>query len=91
LDRNSSLPHAIQAWVKEALTLGDKSSSSDQPADSGEPIYERFMAIAEPILFRTVLESLDGNRSAAADVLGIHRATLRERLARYGIDDSNRR
>jgi len=91
LDRNSSLPHAIQAWVKEALTLGDKSSSSDQPADSGEPIYERFMAIAEPILFRTVLESLDGNRSAAADVLGIHRATLRERLARYGIDDSNNR
>lgn len=90
-DHHSSLHQAIQSWAKEALTLDDKSSSSDQPADSGEPIYERFMSIAEPILFRTVLESLDGNRSAAADVLGIHRATLRERLARYGIDDSNRR
>ncbi|MBL8892409.1 MAG: sigma-54-dependent Fis family transcriptional regulator [Planctomycetaceae bacterium] len=89
--QDTSLPDAIQAWVKEALTMGDKSNASDHPADSGEPIYERFLSLAEPILFRTVLETLDGNRSAAADILGIHRATLRERLARYGIDDPNRR
>lgn len=90
-DRDSPLTQAIQSWAKDAMTLDDQSVSHDLPLHSGEPLYERFMAIAEPILFRTVLESMDGNRSAAADVLGIHRATLRERLSRYGIDDPNRR
>jgi two-component system, NtrC family, nitrogen regulation response regulator GlnG len=87
-EQESALPQAIQAWVKAALTLNDAPAALTEPL--GEPLYERFMAIAEPILFRTVLESLDGNRSAAADVLGIHRATLRERLTRYGLDDPNR-
>ncbi len=36
-------------------------------------------------LFTEVLEYCDGNQSRAADMLGIHRATLRKKLRDYGI------
>jgi two-component system, NtrC family, nitrogen regulation response regulator GlnG len=90
-DQEATLTRAIQSWVEDALTLKDTGAATTLPANPGERLYDRFMALAEPILFRTVLESLNGNRSAAADLLGLHRATLRERLSRYGIDDPNRR
>jgi two-component system, NtrC family, nitrogen regulation response regulator GlnG len=45
-------------------------------------LYERFLAQAEPPLFGVVLEKTQQNRSAAADLLGIHRGTLRKRLER---------
>ncbi len=36
-------------------------------------------------LFTEVLHFCDGNQSRAADMLGIHRATLRKKLRDYGI------
>ena len=39
-----------------------------------------FSSQAEPPLFETVLDSTLQNRAAAADLLGIHRATLRKKL-----------
>jgi len=51
---------------------------------SGEPLptnlYERFLAQIEPGLFDAVLKKTSQNVSAAADVLGIHRTTLRKRM-----------
>jgi len=44
-------------------------------------IYQEFLARVEPSLFDVVLEQTTGNRAAAADLLGIHRATLRKKLA----------
>jgi DNA-binding NtrC family response regulator len=44
-------------------------------------IYQTFLAQVEPALFETVLHSTADNRAAAADVLGIHRATLRKKLS----------
>ncbi|WP_103074962.1 DNA-binding transcriptional regulator Fis [Lysobacter silvestris] len=38
-------------------------------------------------LFVEVLSHCDGNQSRAADMLGIHRATLRKKLREYGIDN----
>ncbi len=55
-------------------------------ADPEAPLYDRFLANFEPPLLRAALESCDGNRAAAAQRLGIHRATLREKLKRYGIE-----
>jgi len=48
-------------------------------------LYERFLALIEPPLFQTVLAECDNNRAAAATVLGIHRATLRQKLKKHGI------
>jgi two-component system nitrogen regulation response regulator GlnG len=81
----SELAHAIELWVNNQMST---THAPDAPPNSAGhvPLFEQFLALAEPVLFRTVLEALGGNRSATADLLGIHRATLRERLARYGIE-----
>jgi two-component system nitrogen regulation response regulator GlnG len=49
------------------------------------PLYERFLELVEPSMLRAVLEQCRGNRASAAQMLGIHRATLRQKLRRYGI------
>ena len=49
------------------------------------PLYERFLAMVEPPLLRAILEQCRGNRAAAAQLLGIHRATLRQKLRKYEI------
>ena len=59
-------------------------AGTDEPVDSA--LYERFLAIVEPPLLRAILEHCRGNRAAAALMLGIHRATLRQKLRKYGIE-----
>ena len=63
------------AWAERELTRPDAG-----------PLYERFLEFAEPPLLRAVLDRHRGNRAAAAQELGIHRATLRMKLRKYGID-----
>jgi DNA-binding NtrC family response regulator len=48
-------------------------------------LHERFLGLVEPPLLRAVIERCRGNRAAAAQVLGIHRATLRQKLRKYEI------
>jgi two-component system nitrogen regulation response regulator GlnG len=55
-------------------------------SDSDTPLYEQFLELVEPPLLRAVLEECRGNRAAAAQALGIHRATLRQKLRKYGIE-----
>jgi two-component system nitrogen regulation response regulator GlnG len=43
-------------------------------------LYDRFLSVVEPPLFETILRQHGGNKAAAAEVLGIHRATLRKKL-----------
>ena len=52
-----------------------------------EGLFDRFLAVVEPIFLREGLEATKGNRSSAADLLGMHRATLREKLKRYGMGE----
>ena len=66
---------AILAWTAEQLSQADASTRD---------LYERFLSATEPALLQTVLEHTGGNRAAAAELLGIHRGTLRERLKKYG-------
>lgn len=49
-------------------------------------LHEVVMREVEIPLFVEVLNHCDGNQSRAADLLGIHRATLRKKLREYGID-----
>lgn len=63
-------------WVHEQM----------QPSDPPPELYEQYLKVVEPALFATVLRHCDNNKAAAARHLGIHRATLREKLRRYGLD-----
>jgi DNA-binding NtrC family response regulator len=48
--------------------------------------YDRFLSVVEPTLLKSILARFNGNRAAAARALGIHRATLRQKLRDYGLD-----
>ena len=69
-DSGSVLERAVREWVAEQLAAGE--SQAD--------LYQRFLTQVEPPLFDTVLEATGQNRAAAAEWLGIHRATLRKKL-----------
>ena len=48
-------------------------------------LYELVIREVEEPLLRAVLDYVEGNQCRAADVLGINRGTLREKLRGYGI------
>jgi two-component system nitrogen regulation response regulator GlnG len=65
-----TLDAAVRAWTR--AQLADPSAARE--------LYQAFLAEVERPLFHTVLHSTFQNHSAAADLLGIHRATLRKKL-----------
>ena len=71
------LEAAVRAWTRRKLADRDTSGQ----------LYQLFLADVETPLFETVLDSTLRNHSAAADMLGIHRATLRKKL--HGRSDEN--
>jgi len=67
----------LQRWLVDQ----DSSKSTDG-------LYDRAISAIEPMLLRFVLDRCSGNRAKAAEQLGIHRGTLREKLRKHGLDDS---
>lgn len=68
---------AVRAWAQAALQQAD---IDEMPA-----LYEQFLEAFEPILLEETLAVTAQNRAAAADRLGIHRGTLRQKLRRHGL------
>ncbi|MFO0976912.1 MAG: sigma-54 dependent transcriptional regulator [Planctomycetaceae bacterium] len=73
---DDNLKLAVEQWVQEQLR-----SNPD-----GGSLYQRFLEAAESTLLPQILTSSDGNRVAAARILGMHRETLREKLRRISGD-----
>ena len=76
--------------VREIAERISKWTAREARTDGTEPIepllYERFLELVEPPLLRAMLDQSRGNRAVAAERLGIHRATLRQKLKKYGIE-----
>jgi Fis family transcriptional regulator len=87
-------PAAVPAPARGAApTLGDCMALNARRylADlNGTPcregLYARMLREIEPPLLREVLAWSGGNQSRAAEILGIHRATLRKKLRDLGLD-----
>ena len=86
--REEHLPAPHSSTVPGAMSLPDAvaSWSEDQASRTSGDLHERFLHEAEPPLLRAALKTCAGNRAAAAQLLGIDRATLRIKLRRYGIE-----
>jgi two-component system nitrogen regulation response regulator GlnG len=64
---------AVRAWVDIALASGDAAAG---------PLHEPLMDLVETTLLQKVVDVAGGNRTAAAKLLGLDRATLRAKLSR---------
>jgi len=64
---------AVRDWVDAALAT-DGAGSGD--------LHAKLLSLVETTLAEKVVESADGNRTAAAKLLGLDRATLRSKLSR---------
>ena len=72
------LQREIARWAAEQLQPLDS-------ADSEGALYEEVLQLIEPPLLNAVLAHCRNNRAAAARLLGLHRATLRQKLKNHGI------
>ena len=75
-----ALQSSVQQWAEEniAQATGDLHS-----------LHADFLAAGEPALLKAVLQHTGSNRVKAAELLGIHRGTLRDRLRMYKIEDAD--
>ena len=74
-----SLDTLVEQWSRDQLSAATDGAMTD--------LYDRMINATEPALLRVVLEYTRGNRAAAAQLLGMHRGTLRDRLKRYEADE----
>ncbi|HUP78825.1 MAG TPA: helix-turn-helix domain-containing protein [Pirellula sp.] len=74
----SKIDTAVAAFLEELITQQELSALG---------LHEILLSVVEPAMLQIVLRQTGGNRLKAAEVLGIHRSTLRERLCHYDLDD----
>ncbi|MHC4877045.1 MAG: sigma-54-dependent transcriptional regulator [Planctomycetota bacterium] len=80
-DASSSEPllRETMRWIEDRLSQFDGSESEAS-------LYDDFLLTIEPTLLTAALSHCQGNRAAAARLLGLHRATLRQKLRSHGLD-----
>lgn len=78
----SSLLREVMSWSADQL------SSIPDDAEGGT-LYDDLIQLLEPVLLKMALQRASGNRAAAARLLGLHRATLRQKLRQHGLDDNS--
>lgn len=76
-------PSDLQSLLEELLR---KLMGTDEIGAKG--LQQAFLDRLEPTLLRFAMTQCGGNRVKAAELLGIHRGTLRERLRYYELDDN---
>lgn len=72
IDEPQALTTAVERWVSNRL---------NSSLNSGSNLYDELLRVVEKPLLEAVLRMTSQNRAAAAEILGIHRATLRKKLS----------
>lgn len=67
---------AVRRWLAEQTRSGTPTN-----------LYEDLLSLIEPALLEDLMRRLRGNRVLAAQWLGLNRATVRKKLAHYGLAD----
>jgi two-component system nitrogen regulation response regulator GlnG len=76
------LAAAVRQWLAERMAA----AGAEAPAE----LYAELLRGIEPPLFDEVMRRVQGNRWVAAKWLGLNRATVRKKLALYGLTDAHR-
>jgi two-component system nitrogen regulation response regulator GlnG len=76
------LAAAVLAWLEDRV----QSSGGTTPTN----LYDELLKCVEPPLLEELMRRLQGNRLVAAQWLGLNRATVRKKLAEYGLADVHR-
>lgn len=71
--------------LREHVAVSIRRFLGDLDGCETEGLYDIALRELEIPLFLEVLRHCEGNQSRAAQMLGIHRATLRKKLREYGI------
>ena len=77
-----ALTIAVRTWLAERIRRG-------QP-DTPTNLYGDLLREVEPALLEEVMKRVQGNRWAAAQWLGLNRATVRKKLGLYGLSGAER-
>jgi len=91
--RCEHLPESVPLSIPGGGSLADRIhralaewTSTVELENSEDPLlYERFLQLVEPPLLEAILKRCGQNRAAAAQLLGLHRATFRQKLKRHGV------
>jgi DNA-binding NtrC family response regulator len=83
-DRSTAeeLRAATANWAAEQIAADAQPAVRPQHGD----LLERLLRVVEPPVLKAALLHCGGNRAAAAKMLGIHRATLRQKLSDCGLN-----
>jgi two-component system nitrogen regulation response regulator GlnG len=73
-----TLQESVLNWVQQQL--------QDETSDETMKIYDHMLEEIEPVVLSEVLKKTSGNRKEAAEILGMHRQTLRDKLRKHHLD-----
>jgi len=71
------LASSVQEWLVERIQAG--------APESPDNLFAELLERVEPVLLNEVMRRVRGNRWVAAQWLGLNRATVRKKLAKYGL------
>jgi two-component system nitrogen regulation response regulator GlnG len=81
-DAAGQVADAVRQW----LTARIRGRDTETPED----LFAELLRCVEPALLDEVMRRVQGNRWVAARWLGLNRATVRKKLAQYGLTDAHR-